>query len=196
MGRLRKVLRVARGVLDVVDDWQQAGEEDRARVECAPPGGPVGRQERALPVVRVVAADFDPPQEKRASRVIGRGYAFRGLDYDEAPEGYGSTKVAGVSHRQGALQNAAFDPLRPVSLIPEFDNRYDENAIGVWDAAGRLQIGYLPKEVAVRWAPFVRDGYPLAGCVLYEWRQRRSNERCGVRLLFAAHAFRVEVTGF
>ena len=57
-------------------------------------------------------------------------------------------KVAGVSYRLDALQDDAFAPGRPLALVPEPDNEHDPNAIGVWDKDRRLQVGYVPAEIA------------------------------------------------
>jgi len=63
------------------------------------------------------------------------------------------TKVAGVSHRnkdRKSRQQIIRDSCREgqrVRLIPEPDNRYDENAIGVWTEYGE-QIGYLDANIA------------------------------------------------
>jgi hypothetical protein len=57
-------------------------------------------------------------------------------------------KVAGVSYRLDALQDDAFAPGQPVALVPEPDNEHDPNAIGVWDKDRRLQVGYVPAEIA------------------------------------------------
>jgi hypothetical protein len=57
-------------------------------------------------------------------------------------------KVAGVSYRLDALQDDAFVPGRRLALVPEPDNEHDPNAVGVWDEDGRLQVGYVPAEIA------------------------------------------------
>jgi hypothetical protein len=57
-------------------------------------------------------------------------------------------KVAGVSYRLDALQDDAFAPGRPLALVPEPDNEHDPNAIAVWDDHRRLQVGYVPAEIA------------------------------------------------
>jgi hypothetical protein len=57
-------------------------------------------------------------------------------------------KVAGVSYRLDALQDDAFAPGRPLALVAEPDNEHDPNAIGVWDKDRRLQVGYVPAEIA------------------------------------------------
>jgi HIRAN domain len=57
-------------------------------------------------------------------------------------------KVAGVSFRIDSLQEEAFAPGRPLALVPEPDNEYDPNAVGVWDEARTVQAGYVPAETA------------------------------------------------
>ena len=57
-------------------------------------------------------------------------------------------KVAGVSYRLDALQDDAFAPGLPLALVPEPDNEHDPNAIAVWDDHRRLQVGYVPAEIA------------------------------------------------
>jgi len=57
-------------------------------------------------------------------------------------------KIAGVSYRLDALQDDAFAPGRPLALVPEPDNEHDPNAIAVWDDHRRLQVGYVPAEIA------------------------------------------------
>ncbi|MGZ4356111.1 MAG: HIRAN domain-containing protein [Gaiellaceae bacterium] len=57
-------------------------------------------------------------------------------------------KVAGVLYRLDALQDDAFAPGRRLALVPEPDNEHDPNAIGVWDEDRRLQVGYVPAEIA------------------------------------------------
>ena len=57
-------------------------------------------------------------------------------------------KLAGVSYRLEALQDDGFSPGRRLALIPEPENEHDPNAIGIWDADGHVQGGYVPAEVA------------------------------------------------
>jgi hypothetical protein len=56
--------------------------------------------------------------------------------------------VAGVSFRPGALDDAAFDPGRPLALVPEPDNEHDPNAVAIWNEQRTLQVGYVPRDVA------------------------------------------------
>jgi HIRAN domain len=56
--------------------------------------------------------------------------------------------VAGVSYRVDALQDAAFAAGRRLALGAEPDNAHDPHAIGIWDEERRVQVGYVPAEVA------------------------------------------------
>ncbi len=57
-------------------------------------------------------------------------------------------KVAGVSYRLDALQDDAFAPGQRLALVPEPDNEHDPHAIGIWDGERRVQVGYVPAEIA------------------------------------------------
>ena len=56
--------------------------------------------------------------------------------------------VAGVSYRAEALDDPSFDPGRRLALVPEPQNEHDPNAVGIWNAEGTLQLGYVPAGVA------------------------------------------------
>jgi hypothetical protein len=56
--------------------------------------------------------------------------------------------VAGVSFRPEALGDPGFDPGKRLALVPEPENEHDPNAVGIWDADRRTQLGYVPREVA------------------------------------------------
>jgi hypothetical protein len=57
-------------------------------------------------------------------------------------------KLAGVSYRLDAVQDDAFAPGKRLALVPEPDNAHDPNAVGVWDAEGRVHAGYVPADTA------------------------------------------------
>ena len=86
--------------------------------------------------------------------------------------------VAGVSHRAEALQDAGFDPGRRVALVAEPDNEHDPNAVAVWDAAQRLQAGYVPAEIA----PELSGDEQAVS--LWEFRGE-DGQRIGLRVLLA-----------
>jgi hypothetical protein len=56
--------------------------------------------------------------------------------------------VAGVSYRAEALADESFDPGRRLALVPEPENEYDPQAIGIWNESCTLQLGYVPAAVA------------------------------------------------
>ena len=56
--------------------------------------------------------------------------------------------AAGVTFRPESLEDPSFDPGRRLELVPEPTNEHDPNAIGIWNAARTLQVGYVPAAVA------------------------------------------------
>jgi hypothetical protein len=82
----------------------------------------------------------------------GSGYALRdAATYERVREDDPRIRVvsvAGVSYRGDALQDDAFAPGRRLALVPEPDNEHDPHAIGIWDADERVQVGYVPADVA------------------------------------------------
>jgi hypothetical protein len=86
--------------------------------------------------------------------------------------------VAGASYRLEALADDAFAPGRALSLVPEPENEHDPNAIGIWDADGRLQAGYVPADATGR----VPAG--AQAVALWEFRDEQGR-RVGLRVLIA-----------
>src|SRR2546426_6882489 len=88
----------------------------------------------------------------------GRGYVViraedgQRLSWETLPrrDGLESLEVRGESHRTEALQSPAFAAGAPLTLVPEPENPYDPNAVGVWDGARAKQAGYIPREHAAR----------------------------------------------
>lgn len=87
-------------------------------------------------------------------------------------------KVAGVSHRLDALQDDAFEPGRRLTLVAEPDNEHDSNAIGVWGADGRVQVGYVPAEIARELSADDWQAVTL-------WQFVEDGQRGGLRVLLA-----------
>jgi hypothetical protein len=87
-------------------------------------------------------------------------------------------KLAGASYRADALQDDAFAPGRRLALVPEPENEHDPNAVGIWDADGRVQAGYVPAEIA----PELRGGEQAVS--LWEFRDE-DGRRLGLRVLIA-----------
>lgn len=92
--------------------------------------------------------------------------------------------VAGVTYRPEALDHPAFALGRRVALVREPTNQYDRNAVGVWDEAMTIQLGYLPQAVAPTFASLLDAGDARAAMVVWEHRDTRGT-RLGVNLLTA-----------
>ena len=56
--------------------------------------------------------------------------------------------VAGVTFRPGNVEDASFDPGRPLALVPEPENEHDPHAIAIWNEERTLQAGYVPAVTA------------------------------------------------
>ena len=92
-------------------------------------------------------------------------------------------RIAGGSHRPKALQDRRFVPGSAVMLRPDPTNAYDRNAVGVWDASGTTQIGFVPAEHSERIAADIRSGSQLAGIVMREFRRPENGPRLGLHML-------------
>lgn len=87
-----------------------------------------------------------------------------------------------MTERPRALASPAFAPGKAVKLIPEPSNRYDKYAIGVWDAALREQLGYLPREYA---ATIGGRSESFRTYVLRESIDKDTAKRVGVKTILA-----------
>ena len=92
-------------------------------------------------------------------------------------------RVAGVSHRADAVQDNAFSPRRRPALVCELDNRYDENAVGIWDE-GRKQAGYVPATDSAAVVRLLESRAPVTAVSLWEFR-KPDRARCALRALVA-----------
>lgn len=108
-------------------------------------------------------------------------------------DGLWAFPVAGTSYRKAALSVGDFSPGSPLLLIPDPENEYDPNAIGVWDHTRTHHIGFVPADLLDYIGPIVRDGGPF-GCIVL-WEYRDGGRRVGVRALLATDDVRVGVPG-
>lgn len=108
-------------------------------------------------------------------------------------EGLWAFPVAGTSYRQDALQAADLSPGTPLELIPDPDNEYDPNAVGIWDHTRTHHIGFVPAKYLDSVGPVVRSGRPF-GCIVM-WETRADGERVAVRALLATGDVRVRIPG-
>jgi hypothetical protein len=88
-------------------------------------------------------------------------------------------KLAGASYRPEELQDEAFAPGRRLALVREPDNPHDPNAVAIWDAAQRVQGGYVPADVA----PALRGDEQAISL----WEYREEGRRIGLRVLIVPH---------
>jgi hypothetical protein len=95
-------------------------------------------------------------------------------------------RVAGVSYRADALQDARFVPLSQVILRPEPENPHDRNAVGIWDLSGTVQVGYVPADLSPKVAAGFRADQPLSGLIVREIRRESATgPRVALHLLLA-----------
>jgi hypothetical protein len=90
-------------------------------------------------------------------------------------------KAAGVSYRLDELQDDAFAAGRRVTLLAEPDNEHDPNAVAIWDEQSRVQVGYLPADVAGEIDP--REWQAIVIREFFE-----EGKRVGLRVLLAPSA--------
>jgi hypothetical protein len=77
--------------------------------------------------------------------------------------GWAGVEVAGESHYAHAIRELfgkdfkrdGTEIMVTAQLVPEPENKHDRNAVGVW--VGSAQVGYLPREDAVRYAPVLSE---------------------------------------
>jgi len=105
------------------------------------------------------------------------------LSWETLPRGDGieSLDVRGEAHRPEALQSPAFAAGASLALVPEPNNPYDANAVGIWDATRSKQAGYLPREHAARIAERLLRG-EVPRCVVM-WEEHRAGQRVSLRVL-------------
>ena len=123
--------------------------------------------------------------------VEGRGYELRDkrdrrVRWDDsrlAAAGITILKVAGTSHRAEELQGDAFRPGSKLNLRPDPANEFDPQAVGVWDVAGRNQVGFVPREAAGEISKRLEQE-SLEAWTLWEWRDE-GGRRVGLRILIA-----------
>jgi hypothetical protein len=93
-------------------------------------------------------------------------------------------KIAGAQHYPAALQGSSFRPGSTALLRAEPENPHDANAVGVWDASGCVQAGYIPADHSADIASRIRGGEQLVAFVLREIRRgSKSGPRAALHAL-------------
>jgi hypothetical protein len=96
------------------------------------------------------------------------------------------TRVAGLTHHAQAAQDERFAPGSVVVLCPDPANPVDPHAVGVWDASGELQVGFVPAEISEDIAKRIASGEMLGAAVLREYRSEPTGgRRLGLVMLIA-----------
>jgi hypothetical protein len=102
--------------------------------------------------------------------VDAAGNAFAESDHRTSHPRVAHCQVAGTHHNPSALADSRLDVGARVSLRPEPGNPSDPNAVGVWDASGSVQAGYLPATLSRTIARSLRGSAKLEGQVIRELR--------------------------
>ncbi len=101
-------------------------------------------------------------------------------------------RVAGVSRRMKQVQSRDFAPGCEIALIREPRNPVDPNAVGIWDATRKTQVGYVPADECENVQELIQEHGALEALVLFEFRNRR-RERAGLKILAWPASVNVEV---
>lgn len=95
-------------------------------------------------------------------------------------------KVAGVTHHDEAVQDERFAAGSVVVLAPDPENPVDDRAVGVWEATGELQAGFVPAAISAEVADRMAAGELLGGIILREYRtEAEAGRRVGLVMLIA-----------
>lgn len=92
-------------------------------------------------------------------------------------------RVAGASHRPAALQGPECSPGQDLRLVPEPTNLHDPDAVGIWDAGLRTQLGYVPRARAAEVGRRLAAGEIATVKSIWEWRDLGTGERFGLHIL-------------
>jgi hypothetical protein len=94
-------------------------------------------------------------------------------------------RVAGTHHRPNALSDPRFSLGSEIVLRAE-PVPFDGFTIGIWDASGSVQAGYVPVGLSRSVMPLMRSGTSLGGQVIGELRLgSESGERSAINILIA-----------
>jgi hypothetical protein len=133
----------------------------------------------------IKAGDADPLPPGNGYYVL-RVKDNRRLTWQKLPPGFLCFSVAGTSSHQSELQDDAFAPGRSLALVPEPDNLSDPNAVRVCSPDLSTQIGYVPRDLALKVAKALsRD--EIARCISL-WEVTEQNRRITLRVLVVSRS--------
>jgi hypothetical protein len=102
-------------------------------------------------------------------------------------------QVAGTHHMPSALADSRFDVGSRVQLRLAPGAPDDATAVGIWDATGIVQVGYVPATLSRTVAAALRGGEQLGGEVVRELRLGGQHGRRAALYVLIAPARRLEL---
>lgn len=145
-------------------------------------------KEQDLSKLKLIPRTFDPDGDETDLMWYGYGIVDQDGNFvtykDRRLRELGTFifNVAGTSYRREALQNACFEPLRTVKLIPEDNNPHDLNAVAVWDETGKIMVGYVPREDAQAVRTTIAESPECSGLVIAH--SIKGGKRVGLTVMF------------
>jgi hypothetical protein len=138
---------------------------------------------------------------KRSEFEDGQGFVvvrlsdYQLLSWRTLPKSHGieSINIVGEQFYNPGIRDPSFAPGARVLLEREPQNQFDPNAVAVWNAAGSVQAGYLPREDAKRLARSWGKGGPLRVYSIWETLDRK--QRVGLRLLLLREGAPIDGAG-
>jgi hypothetical protein len=131
---------------------------------------------------------------RRGDTVYNHGHVPVSLTGRELPESSHETsdkhvhhcQVAGTHHMPRALAESRFDLGSRIQLRLQPQPPDDAQSVGVWDATGAVQVGFVPATLSRQLAPALKRGRPLGGEVIRELRLGSpTGERVALYILIA-----------
>ncbi len=119
---------------------------------------------------------------------VWHGRTFRRSQY-----GLKAFSVAGLQHRLVTAQSPAFAPGSTLQLIPDPNNEYDPNAVAVYDASGRLHVGFVPRDETM--SIHKRLGRGEQFHCLSMWENIVDEKRVALRVLLIDAQTRIRLLG-
>ena len=126
--------------------------------------------------------------------IVVRSSDDQRLDWRSLPrsDGLESLNVVGEQFYVPAIEHESFAVGLPVTLVREPDNRFDSNAIAVFNADRSHQVGYLPRDDARRLSrAFVKNGVPKTFAIWETFSEE--GRRVALRLLLVKDSASIDL---
>jgi hypothetical protein len=112
----------------------------------------------------------DSLQEHGHAPVTAAGGPLPESGHETSDERVHHCQVSGTHHMPRGLGDSRFDLGTRIQLKLQPGAADDALAVGIWDAAGAVQVGFLPATLSRMLAGALRRGTPLGGQVIREVR--------------------------